>query len=372
MAKTPSIEQLRKELEKTRILEKQQSEKVAKLKNELELIKVLEAKQEEKVKKLHKEKKDKKEKNKKGVKKSVMPIGIAAATLAGILFTQTPSTGDPKETNINHKEQQKNITKEATKQENKSEKTIAREDAIQQQDTIQQQNTTTNKEIIKPKEEQKKTQPIIQHTTEKINEDFSQDEVFVLIEKQDPNIDQNRYSSWMALTEKEKGIVKDIYEKAMKAKDKTEVEKVINQIQSLKIVRGLRDVLVKKTYIQQKKKKDITHLQTIGKINVYRELALIDQLVAKTENIVSKYTTDPSNFTIANIQGTLHAEYLDNAASTIKVYFMIQDWWKNIGKISFDTNGNLLTKSLKSENITYSLSQNGSTIFISEGYIANN
>ncbi len=129
----------------------------------------------------------------------------------------------------------------------------------------------------------------------------------------------------MALTEIEKGIVKDIYQQAMKAKDKTEVEKAINQIQSLKIVRGLRDILVKKTYIRQKKKKDTKHLQLIGKTNVHRELALMDQLVAKTENIISKYTTDPSNFTIAKIQGTLHAEYLDNAASTIKVYFMMQD-----------------------------------------------
>ncbi len=376
MVKRSSIEQLYKELEKTRILEKQQSEKVAKLRKELEIIKILEAKQEEKVEKLHEEKKNKKEKSKKKSKKILSKraksIGIAATILAGVVFTQPPNMMKSKKININDEEQKKEIIKEKTKPKsdtitlkNKTEKIIVQEDSIQQQNMAE-------KESAKPKEEQKNTQLIIQHTTEKINEDFSQDKVFVLIEKPDPNIDPNRYSSWMALTEKEKEIVKNIYQQAMKAKDKTEVEKVINQIQSLKIIRGLRDILVKKIYMHQKQKKDITHLQMIGKINIYRELALIDQWVAKTENLVAKYTTDPSNFTIANIQWTSHAEYLDNAASTIKVYFIVQYWGKDIGKISFDTNGHLLTKSLKSDNITYNLSQNGSTILITEEYRANN
>lgn len=247
------------------------------------------------------------------------------------------------------------------------EKTIERNDAVEQ---VKSQEKI--KEEIPPTITTGKTNTIVKTSALEIQEDFSQDEVFVLIDKHDSKIDPNRYSNWKALSEQEQSMVKNIYEQVMSAKTKTEVENVISNIQSLKITRGLRDVLVKKTFILEKKEKNVTHLQMAGKINIERELAIVDQLVEKTENMVLKYMPEPSIFAIAAIPWTWHSEYLDNAESTIRVYFTLQKQWVDIGQISFDTNGNLLTQNIEYNNTKYILSQNGNMISVTEGYLTNN
>lgn len=241
----------------------------------------------------------------------------------------------------------------------KTEKTITRKN------DIDKQKNTNEKKITKEKKQTIHTQTII-------NQNFTQDEVFGLIEQPDPKIDPNRYANRMALTPTEKQTVKDIYIKVMGTTNKEEIIAIINNINNIKITRGLRDILVKKTYLLQKKGVEVKHLQIIGKQNVTRERAIIDQDITKTREKIKNYNIEPGTFDILFTPWTEEARDLNTKEGTIQIYFVIQHNEKNIGKISFDTDGNLLTNTLQKNNIEYELSQNGTNIQITEGYLAEN
>lgn len=203
---------------------------------------------------------------------------------------------------------------------------------------------------------------------EETDQNLPQDEVFTTIDNLDPQIDSNTYSNRIVLTPEEKEIVKDLYQEIIILTNEAEITAKLNEINDMKIIRGLWDVVTKKIDMLEKKGENIEHLKTISKMDIQRIDTLRGQLVEKTENIVSQYRKDPSNFTIttAPLKEEDKAQYLNEKESTIQVFFMVQDWGNDIEKISFDTDGNLLTNEITKDDKTYTIAQSENTITIKE------
>lgn len=236
----------------------------------------------------------------------------------------------------------KNIKKEeiaAIKKENYNENP--------KETTTKQQNT---KNISWNQKKEKKI-PIYNPKTTEIQEDNVFVDIYTNIEE---------YQHWKALSEQEKHIVKQIYNEILQTKTKAEIESILYNIQNLKIIRGLRDIIVKKIFILEKRKKDVQYFQTIAKISIKKELIIIEQITKKTENIVTNFTLEPSTYKITPIPWW-HTKYLDNRQSTIQVFFTLQKEGTTIGKISFDSKGKLITKDIEWK---YILSQDKNTITI--------
>lgn len=356
MGKQDNLEKIQRKLQELDILEIKEKNKLKRLQNELEILDVLENKENIRLKKLQQQEKKttNKEKQKKiPQSKTRLASKIAKRGLLTALVLHSPSIGQS-ETRHQSKENEKKeiiLVKEWKKAETNK---------IKAEEIDRNKNKTIT--MIQTAEETNAQIPNIKPTTTVSN--TREDDVFTIIDIPDPEIDPNRYSNRQALSSSEREIVKDIYKQAMASKTQQEIYAVINQINSIKITRGLRDVLVKKTMLMKKKWKNVQHLQSIGQINVSREEALIVQSINATQIIVGWYTTSPSNFIIQPIAGFDNASNLDYKQATIKVNFSLKQNGNTLGIISFDATGKLLTTQINTDDMTYTISQNGKNIEI--------
>lgn len=83
----------------------------------------------------------------------------------------------------------------------------------------------------------------------------------------------------------------------------------------------------------EKKKKNHQQVQTISKMTVRREYQIIEQSVINTQNMIMKYTIQPSDFSLVKISGLDNANNIPNGG--IQVNFMLVKNNENIGIIGF-------------------------------------
>lgn len=194
-----------------------------------------------------------------------------------------------------------------------------------------------------------------------------EDDIFVIIDTYDPNVDPKMYSDWKALSSWERIIVKWIYEQLTHTQDQQQQLNIVNEISDLRILRWLRDVLIKKIIVMEKKKKNNQQVQTISKMTVRREYQIIEQSIINTQNMIMKYTIQPSDFSLVKISGLDNANNIPNGG--IQVNFMLVKNNENIGVIGFTNKWNLITQTLKYMGNSYTISQNETSINITENQL---
>jgi len=250
-----SIHTLKKRLEELKKTEEKEIHKLEILRKKLEILEILEKKETKKLLAL----KNRQRPNK---------IQNLTKTLALISMLALFKSDEPKITPT--------TTQDHTIHDNEYTDDTSTEDiSIEEKEKTyyippQEKKTDTKKET-KITKTPKHTKETPKHIT---NEE---DEVFSLIENVDWDIDPERYSNRNNLQEKEKKEVKKTYYQLIRCKQDQEIKNIMNQIKNIKITRGLRDVIAKKTHTLQQQKKNTDPFQRIGKINVERESTLLNE-----------------------------------------------------------------------------------------------
>lgn len=214
-----------------------------------------------------------------------------------------------------------------TKKQTKDKESIKKEVVLSEKteisipkDTVVIKEIPVHEEQIVP--EKKKTpeftvtikkDPQIYHQQLKNNDiERTYEEVFSLIDKTDPKIDQDKYTHRNALSAEEKNIVKTLYTQLVATNNENEIKAIINKINDIKILRGTRDICVKSIYILKNKKKDISYLQGISQQTVRREYQIINQKILEAQNIIQQYVIEPKTFSLVPMAGRENASDLDD------------------------------------------------------------
>lgn len=90
-------------------------------------------------------------------------------------------------------------------------------------------------------------------------------------------------------------------------------------------------------------------------MTVRREYQIIEQSVINTENMIMKYTIQPSDFSLAKISGLDNANNIPNGG--IQVNFMLVKNDENIGTIGFTNKWNLITQTIEYNGNIYKIVQ---------------
>lgn len=384
-------EQIRKRLAELEILEKKEKTKLEKLRKKLEVLDVLENKEKKKLeilrqKKIQEEKKIA-EKNaaKKTPKKRLITWNIMK-NLAGVWLIAVLMGWDQKIL----KSKGENTTKEEAKKEiillDKKNK------IIETKDTTLEINRSENKPIEKTPvvQEKKKTPVSTIKKTVNVNT-TTEDEVFRIIEtvqldsKNNTNIN-DRYTDRKSLSSANQNIVKAIYKNITNIENKDQIKTIIDGLDK-DILLWLNDICIKKSYLLKKagKIQELEKMRVITQQIMTRKNEIINssktiqtvERIKEIQKAISKYTIDPIGFTIEKIAWDKVFEYNSNQNKSLiervtAINFTIKHNGKALGTIRFDTNGNLITKYIFKDNQTYTVSQNRTTIKITEGYLVNN
>ncbi|MEI6118543.1 MAG: hypothetical protein WCP92_04910 [bacterium] len=99
--------------------------------------------------------------------------------------------------------------------------------------------------------------------------------------------------------------------------------------------------------------------------------------IKEVQNMISTYTVEPKGFTIEKATGDKVFEYSSDESKPLiervtAINFTVQHNGKEIGTIGFDLKGKVITQYLSKNNQTYTISQNRTTIKLTEGYLVSN
>jgi len=99
--------------------------------------------------------------------------------------------------------------------------------------------------------------------------------------------------------------------------------------------------------------------------------------IKEVQNMISTYTIEPQGFTIEKAIGDKVFEYNGDESKPLiervtAINFTVKNNGKEIGTIGFDLKGKVITQYLSKNNQTYTVSQNRTTIKLTEGYLVSN
>ena len=237
-----------------------------------------------------------------------------------------------------------------------------------------------------------KTTPI--STTKKtvnIN-NTAEDEVFTSIETIQPDPNDNskntndRYSDRKSLSWSEKSTVKAIYKNITTTQDKTKIAAIIDEL-DIRILLWLNDICIKKSFLLKKagKTQELEKMRVITQQIMTKKNEIVStskgaQTVETIKNIqkmINQYTIQPNTFTIEKTKGERVFDYSGDESKSLMervkaINFTIKKNGKELGIISFDVTGKLLTQYIIKDSQTYTISQNRTTIQVTEGYVVSN
>ncbi|MCX6824527.1 MAG: hypothetical protein NT085_05400 [candidate division SR1 bacterium] len=277
MQNKPTKQEMKKRLAELEFLEKKEHEKLEKLHKNLELLYAIEDSETKKLKILlqkkaqQKQKQSEKNTSKDVIKKSSITNKIIKVMTAAALITLLIAGGQ---------QMIKSNGKDTYKKEEKKEISVPEKKITQTKDTTMKINEN------KKQPEEKKIVITPQKTvTDKYT---GEDEVFTTIEtiQSDPN-DNNRnmndrYTYWKSLSKVDQNTVKAIYINITSIDEKAKINAIINGLDK-KILLGLYDICVKKSFILKKQGHDtqLKKMMVITQILVGKQ----DELLKNTKTI---------------------------------------------------------------------------------------
>lgn len=274
MTKQWSLEQIQREFQELDVLEIQEKDKLQRLQKAAEILDALDDQETRKLKKLQQKKNEtaKNQQEKTHEPKTILASKIAKRGLLTTLVLNSPSIGQSE----THSQNKENDTNKITKVEERKTAETNKSKTIE----INQEN---KKPAITPTAngETKLSTPTPRHTATIIN--TANDDVFEIIEtiqidpKDNTNIN-DRYTNRNNLSETDKNTVKKTYTTITTTKEKSEIQTMIRQLDK-KIMMGLYDICVKKSFILKKegKQKELEKMRTITQLIVERQNEMINE-----------------------------------------------------------------------------------------------
>lgn len=186
------------------------------------------------------------------------------------------------------------------------------------------------------------------------------------------------FPNWTRLSETEKDIIKNIYEQLTKTNTITEQEKIINAIEKTHIISGIKQIIIEKIKKDTQANTNTSKREKIEKIIKTQEEKIIKQWVSveaikaikETYTIVEQYTIQPNTFSIIKNESNPFNENGNTAQPILEritqVNFILKNNTEEWGTIGFDIYGKLISKEIENKGKTYTLTQKGKNIQITE------
>jgi isoaspartyl peptidase/L-asparaginase-like protein (Ntn-hydrolase superfamily) len=101
------------------------------------------------------------------------------------------------------------------------------------------------------------------------------------------------------------------------------------------------------------------------------------ETIKNIQKMINQYTIQPNTFTIEKAKGERVFDYSGDESKSLMervkaINFTIKKNGKELGIISFDITGKLITQYITKDSQTYTISQNWTTIQVTEGYVVSN